>query len=293
MSERYQEISSYIPSWKGKPRTQVVEEIASYSLETRRIPDPYFFIVRDDGKLISPQTGKPVEDSVEKNSILGKVEFEALVKIQDWVVNSEEGVVVWISPPHKERSPLSKIIKSDIRHQGSLKILFNRAILLDIDGQECLKLANDIQDNIGRLISPEDLRGSPLFVTGELGDRLFDTLELATKDTDSWQMIRDGKDLMEKRIAIDKAKYIYERIVAVKIGYDSDLVKKTIENEIKIGTFGLSPVSCPPSAFEAFYINSFKVDEKFVKNCGNCGRKIGKPISKGYRCICGGVFEGC
>jgi hypothetical protein len=32
---------------------------------------------------------------------------------------------------------------------------------------------------------------------------------------------------------------------------------------------------------------------KFVRNCGKCGKAINAYISKGYRCSCGGIYEGC
>ncbi len=32
---------------------------------------------------------------------------------------------------------------------------------------------------------------------------------------------------------------------------------------------------------------------KFVKNCGNCKKSIGKYISSGYVCVCGGTYRGC
>ncbi len=32
---------------------------------------------------------------------------------------------------------------------------------------------------------------------------------------------------------------------------------------------------------------------KFVRNCGNCGKRINAVIGSGYRCSCGGVYEGC
>ena len=293
MSERFKEISSYIPSWSGKPKAQVVEEIASYSLETKRTPDPYYFEVGNDRKLISPQTGIPVEKSVERSSALGNRELEAFLKIQDWAANFEEGIAVWISPPHKDRSQLSKIIISDIRYQGLTKMLFNRAILLDINGQDCLELAKNVRGDWVSLDSPEDLRSNPLFMDGWTGNQLVNFLETNIRDTNSWQVIREGEDLVEKEKAIAKANYLYDGIFTGEIRYDDELVRRTIEDEIRLGTFGSSPVSCPPTAFEAFYVNSFKPDIKYVRNCGNCGRKIDKPISKGYRCVCGGVYEGC
>ncbi len=297
MSERYKEITAFIPTWKDKPRAQVIEEIASYSLETKRIPDPYYFIIGKDKKLISPQTGVFIEDSVEKDSVIGKKEFEAFEKIQRWATENESGIVIWISPPHSERSSDTKIIISEIAGEDKTKLLFNRAVLLDIDTEHCLKIANTIlDDDTGDVFSEEDLT-QPLFLSGDQKVEWALLIGLHPDAARAFYMIQKGDDLREKEMALKAAVPIYESFLTREVGYDDHLVREEVERAIGSGVFGMSSASCPPpigTSFEVFYSHSHQTDGlKFVKNCGNCGRGINKLIKKGYQCKCGGAYKGC
>ncbi len=293
MSERYKEITAFIPTWKDKPRAQVIEEIASYSLETKRIPDPYYFIIGKDKKLISPQTGVFIEDSVEKDSVIGKEEFEAFEKIQRWATENESGMVFWISPPHPERSSDTKIIISEIAVEDKTKLPFNRAVLLDIDTTDCLKIVNTILDgDTGDVFSEEDLRRQPLFLSADQEVEWTSLIGLHPDATRAFYMIQKGDDLREKEKALKAAVPIYESFLTREVGYDDHLVREEVEKAIGSGVFGTSSASCPPpigTSFEVFYSHSLK----FVKNCGNCGKGINKLIKKGYQCKCGGVYKGC
>ncbi len=298
MSERYKEITAFIPTWKDKPQAQVIEEIASYSLETKRIPDPYYFIIGKDKKLISPQTGVFIEDSVEKDSVIGKKEFEAFEKIQRWATENESGIVIWISPPHSERSSDTKIIISEIAVEDKTKLLFNRAVLLDIDTEHCLKIANTILDeDTGDVFSGEDLRRQPLFLSADQEVEWTLLLGLHPDATRACYIIQKGDDLREKEMALKAAVPIYESFLIGEAGYDDHLVREGVEKARGSGVFGTSSASCPPSidtSFEVFYSHSHQADGlKFVKNCGNCGKGINKLIKKGYQCKCGGVYKGC
>ena len=94
------EITSFINAWRGEPQEQVAEEIASYSLETKRIPDPYYFLVTSNGEIISPTAHCRIKDKVEdKTGPLGRLEYQALLSIEQWAAASNEGVIIWVSPP--------------------------------------------------------------------------------------------------------------------------------------------------------------------------------------------------
>ena len=297
MSERIKELSAYSTLWIDKPKLQVVEEIASYSLETKKIPDPYFFIIGDKGKLISPMTGIPVEKSVEKISVVGRKEFEALLKIQDWsAVKTDNEVAVWISPPFKNKYPTSKVIVSE---KVNDTMLFNRAILLDLDEAECLNLAcqlTSLNESSFTFVSHEELRGQPIFLKPPEETSWSQLLEKAIDSPETWKLINTQQDIREKEKALTSAEVIYSELfeTAGSMG-----IENAFEKAVLLDTFGDHAVSCPPSststAFETFYKNSLHVEGgKYVKNCGKCGKKIEKVIHAGHRCSkCGGTYEGC
>jgi len=298
--ERIQELAGFIHSWNGKPRNQVVSELASYSLETKLDPDPYHFTIRSDGKLISPLTNKLVEDSVEKISPLGYAEWQALQKIQQWDKDKDFGLAFWFSPPHPERSKFTKLIVSEIQTKDSGKLLFNRSLLLEIDATGALGVAKNLalasQDiNFQKhTILPESLRSHPVFVD-ETG---VDWVEFMENNVggDIWEKIRSGKDISDKELAIKKSGVLYETIYANNhsINYDSEEVKYVIHRANSLGFFGKHSATCPPlldsqtanSSFGMFIANS---EKSFP--CPNCHRPI--PSSRGItKCPhCGATKE--
>lgn len=311
MSLRERELASYKKSWIGKPPEQVFGEIASWAMETKGIPDPYLFLISENGKLLSPVTGIPIEKSIEKNSFIGQKEFEAFIKIQDWSnSDTENQVAIWISPPHKDRSyknrpPESKIIISQIEVDSSIKILFNRSINLNISKQDCLNIAHNL-DPLNNIEHHEDLRSQPIFLELPKEVGWIEYLENVIDAPEIWEMITSEKDLEEKEKAIENAKTIYQELFINNqtAGYDSWQVKKAVEKANSISAFGTQSVSCPPglsagplSLFETFYQNSLKIENgKYVKRCGNenCKAEIEKVITAGYKCSkCGRTYEGC
>ena len=305
MKDRQKEIAKFLPYWIDKPKSQVVEEIASYSLETKRVPDPYYFLINTYGKLISPQTGRFVEDSVERQSPVGQLEYQALLKIQEWTMKDEKSTCLWISPPYPGKYPVAKIIVSEKVNRGSREMLFNRAILLDFDNQECLVLAQklaSIDNGSSTFTSPEDLRAQPIFLNSKDQKNWLTLLRRHVNGDKVWDTIESGEDIMKKDEVLKKASIIYQKLFGHRSlcpsGYDDFRLKKVVKKAQLMDLFGTSLVSCPPSsltAFETFSKNAFLLPEsKFVKNCGQCGAKIEKVISAGFRCpCCGGTYEGC
>jgi len=161
--ERIDEVYKMLPVWDGKPVEQKIEEFLSFGTETKRIPDRYKLIIKE--RLFSPITGKPVEDSVEKDSPVGKIEFEAFKKIQDFAVNNETGTAIWISPLIEGLYPSSKIIFSSIDQENGEKILFNCSLILDANEKECLDLANLISISEGiKFNNTNEIRKNPIFM---------------------------------------------------------------------------------------------------------------------------------
>lgn len=186
--------SFFIREILENPPAQVIEEAASESHETRRLPDPWVY-ANQDGKLTTPE-GKVVEKIINKNDYLGRTESQAFQKIQGWFNQKNEGVVLWFSPPFPDNQdrPNLKIIISEIITSGNIKVLFNRAIVLDIDTHAVLNLANDLTEN--KVEHSELLRSTPLFPSSEEFLAWFKKLPEITSQA---ELIENGEDLEIKR----------------------------------------------------------------------------------------------
>src|SRR5689334_22206587 len=95
---------------------QDIEYQASSSLESRRIPDYFTYLVKK-GELYSPVTQKPVKESITTRSLIEKIELQAFIKIENWAADSIHGSSVWVSPPVRE-DLCAKAIISEIQHDS-------------------------------------------------------------------------------------------------------------------------------------------------------------------------------
>lgn len=193
-----------IQNWAVAPAPQIEEEFASLSHETNRIPDPYIFLVGRK-KLLSPSNGLPIEGSVATDTITQKRELEAFCQIQKWAVEETEGMAIWFSPPDPYQN--LKIVSSEIAYTLSgQKVLFNRAIVLDVDRKTSLEIAGKYP---GRKINgAEDLRRSPRFLSSQDAENW--TLPIAPY-SDQIKLVESGEDLLIKVDTLSKTRGIVSR----------------------------------------------------------------------------------
>ncbi len=246
------EINSFLSTWGVKGREQVAEELASYSLETRRIPDPYYFLVTENGELLSPTAHCKVRDVVLRTHQVGELEFQALSVIEQWAKNNNEGAIAWVSPPYPGIYPTSKIIISEIQHEGETKKLFNRALILDFDEQECLKFAQDLSNfsqDRPLLSHLDQVRSTPLILNTHGKSWMYILQELIV-DPDLWQMVRAGEDIKAKEEALVQARVIHHSI------FNKSMPSEDARRAV-IGMLGDKSSSCPwlakaGTAFQVF-----------------------------------------
>lgn len=282
MIERTRQLQTYINQWALKSKRQVVEELSSYSLESKRTTDSYSFIVTQDGELLSPSADCLVKNVIKKDAKLGQIEYQALCKVEEWAKQTAEGTIVWISPLYPGEYPVSKIIVSELEYKGSIKLLFNRAILLNISSEDCIRLANNLSAYAGvqqRFYSSEDVRGQAIpipskdihwsYVLGEFIDL-----------PQVWSDIRAGMDTKAKNEALRAATEVYPKLFS-----SSNIVR--IQST---GLLGPYPVSCPPkserpTAFVYFFKNSLLLNTEYF-DCPKCDKKIesGKGITTCPHC---------
>src|SRR3989304_6497375 len=163
ITTRERELRAFVPNWEGKPQEQKAQELASYSLESRGIPDVWLWSLGPDGKLRT-EDGRIIEEEegILREGYPYSLEFQGLLQIQDLIRKKNEGFVAWISP----RIPIiypddSKIIVSEIIPSEGEKKIFNRLMLFNISPADCVRLARALGENPE---SPDDLRKNPIFL---------------------------------------------------------------------------------------------------------------------------------
>ncbi len=274
----------------ANPPSQRVEEAASQSHESRRIPDTYIYTL-GGGKFHTP-SGVIVEDKIEKNTLLGQIEFSAFEKMQKWADQEASGFCVWFSPPYPEVYPVSKIIIQEISAYENKKGVINRAIVLDNNAQDLMDLAEGLTGSV--IENPEYLRTTPIFPDIQRFGLWFDKLAHETSQVD---LIKKGEDL---NIKIDTYASLSDIEKSISTAGKNQVQDRIYQVAYEQGLIGNFPESCPKTAKTAFNstyedsISTISGEAKYVKNCGNCGITIEAVILKGYRCkLCGGEYKGC
>lgn len=234
------EITSFLGTWENKPTEQVAEELASYSLETKRIPDPYHFLISQSGELLSPTAYCRIRDVVQRTLPAGEFEYQALSAIEQWAKENNEGVIAWVSPPYPGIYPTSKIIISEIQLEGQTKKLFNRALILDFDEEKCLRFAQDLSNhsqNRPLLSHLDEVRSTPLILNTKGSSWTYILQELIV-DPDLWRNVRRGVDIRAKEEALIQARIIHHSL------FDKSMPIEDARRMV-MGMLGDKSVSCP------------------------------------------------
>lgn len=289
MIEQAAELRSYVSVWRASqtPEAQVQQELASYSLETKHLPDPYHFIISPVGELISPLNGRLVKEIIKADTQLGKAELEAFLGIEqivqsiiqredqdpDDVDEAQRGAIVWLSPPYPGVYPDLKAVVSEIIGKGNQRVLFNRAMLLNLDETRTWDFARGLSRYSNQPIltaNLEGLRRCPIHL-----DRLrihWSYLFGELVENEQFQMIQEGVDLLAKRLALTQAEVIVPK-----------LLRGEIIGVANSGYFGQYDGSCPvavenQTAFAYVYDNALPLSEKKWRcdqdgDCISCGKK--------------------
>lgn len=227
--------------WTASPFTQDTENLASKSHETRRIPDPYVFVIRE-GKLQTP-TGSLVENAVLRGNKIYDAEYDALMKIQKWAGRNDEGVSLWFSPPFENGYSALKIVASEILYSLSgEKVLFNRAIVIDANESQSVQIASQFPGE--KQYDPEILRKEPIFVNSS-----FDWLGILSEYTLQTNQMMDGADIKIKNITLREVNKI---IKSTGLIFADNIAKEK-------GLIGPMLDSCDAgqkSSFNAFFENA-------------------------------------
>ncbi|OGE43913.1 hypothetical protein A3B45_02695 [Candidatus Daviesbacteria bacterium RIFCSPLOWO2_01_FULL_39_12] len=293
MSNERAEITPFLGTWRNKTISQAAEELASYLLETKRIPDPYYFSFDEDGDLFSPSARCKVKDVIRTVNVIGQQEVIAFDAITGWTKSAKSGAAVWFSPASEGVYPVSKIIISELEENNGVRRLRNRAILLDIDAEKCLEYARQVSGySINRpfLTHLEQLRTTPI-ILGTEGSCWINIFEEVIADDVLWDLIKTGQDIEEKRQALCQAQRIFTSALTDETGVR--LTQDDMERRV-LSMLGTRSGSCPVlflksifqsivsgSAFEIFSAHSLMVgSDKYGSlefECPRCKRTNRRP----------------
>ncbi|MFH0937253.1 MAG: hypothetical protein V1808_03085 [Candidatus Daviesbacteria bacterium] len=285
----------YISIWKDKPKQEVVEGLASVCHESWRISDPYSFIQTTEGKLYSPAYKCLVEDSIRRETWIGELEYQGFKKIEEYVLENDEGIIFWVSPQDFKAYPDdSKIVISEIQKTIEGKSLFNRAIILDIDGKTCFEMAKKLANycsNKPEFVTINQVRSNPLILKNSIIHWTYILEELV--DDLSLEHVRKGEDVKRKEKTLKEVEGIYQELFDQNEEIEVETVVVGVE---KAGMVGNSPLSCPPgsrsrgTAFTVFFNNSEQIEGCKKIKCKKCSWEASdeeaKKVVKGEITCC-------
>jgi len=255
------------------PQVKEVEFVASEIHETKRIPDSYVFL-EQDGKFYLP-CGEKIEDCIEKESDLGRLEYQAFERIQDEFSKKDKVISLWFSPPHVLRGncPSKIIISEKITLPNKQEVAFNRAIVLDIPSQDLLNLAWVVDPEIS---SSETLRVTPLFPDQAEFARFVSKLAEVSSQAEA---ITDNSDLQAKT---DTYATLSDIKTSVHV-YGENTYGVLLGEAKSRQLIGEHEESCPPTAFGMMEKHALQAGEKTILKCTcpHCKNKVDAEISGG------------
>ncbi len=287
-----------IPGLRNTTAAQFAEYLASLSQETYRIPDPYFYSITASGELFSPIGQCLVKATIDdKTSLLGQLEYQAVLANEQWAAANKKGASIWISPPKAGVYPTSKIIVQEIIYEAGVKKVFNRAIVLDFNEEQCMKFAWNLTSfSLNKPIfrSSDGIRATPLILDEEKKSWV-DILEKLIDAPKVWTMIRNGEDKEYKKEALRRAAMVQKQFFTdSRLSY-SDEAKKAV-----MQILGLQGGSCPPrsgsggrTGFQVVSENAISYggssgssgkDSDFCRVCPICQEEINCIVRAGDSC---------
>ena len=237
--ETQSEIASFVHN-ANIPKEQFAGELASFSMETNRIPDPYYYTLDKDGDLYHPEGQTKVRNFIGRGNHVYELEYQAFTRIENWFRNTDGGSLIWVSPPSSGLYSTSKIIISEIEGKGEQKKLHNRAIVLDYDEDKCLKLAQNIavfSHNHPLFQHIDQVRSMPIALNTRERSWLY-ILEEAIPEPALWGMVKEGLDKKVKIEAVQFAREIYQRLFRSPVEVQEG-------QEMLVGMIGEKRASCP------------------------------------------------
>jgi len=261
-------VKRFSRSWDSTDHESLIAELISVAKETNREPDTYHFEVNIDGRIIDPNTKRPILEFITEGE-----EKDVARKLEEWASQNHEGMALWISPKKEGVYPCPKVIMHKIAYlPNGTKTVLNSVILFEAEienpryKRKTLYTLPDSEENIFRILSWINRKSKE---------------EINTETT--------------QKTSKERAIYYADQIQSGISHY------QVIQEMQRSGFLGENSISCPGGSTFSGIVESnssiFSIDAgggKFVNNCGTCGMQINAFISSGYKCSsCGGTYLGC
>ena len=316
----------------ARPNSEIDEAGLGYSLTSlfleagTEAPTYYRIRLTPEGRVVDDFSDGRVdvrEQVVMEDELSRKESSTTLARIKVMLQKRVGTLCVWVSPPggpygYEE----GKIDVGYVTEEGGVLVHWGYGIKTRFDKQTHLLIASRIGEfalTSWPLNSPEDLR-----------DKLF---EIQTDDPlallheiipmpEALDSIENGEARRLREMMFQKARHVVRHVkplltsAATRWDYmqagalaERMMVQET-GIEISDGPCGLLNSSLVENRSGTQFVVGFaqidfrgKVTDvfsgsgnregKYVKSCGKCGKSINAVISKGYKCSCGGAYEGC
>lgn len=304
----------------------LINDLASLAIESsvdlpleKRV-NPFVLEVTNDGRVINPALGsKDVIEYYSDTSELDRIEKGAGIKIRDCLLSEPDGTLsIWISPPG---GPLEyeegRVVVGFNREDSGTRFLESYGICVDFSSQDCLEISKRLSNytrSSQTISNSEDLRGKVFIITPP-ESKPWEFLREHVPMNNVWDSIESGQVLHIKQQAIEDA----GEVARTTMGLIS--VAQSEQDYIQAGAYAetfmrskgwnIASGACGSlngdllASTGTFLHSHFQIGSegnviraktemgKFVKKCGNCGKEINKVIRAGYKCSCGGIYEGC
>lgn len=305
-----------------------VNDLAALSLEAdlnkplhERIV-PFTLEVLPDGTVVNRAIDlRDVSEHYSEKTKIYKREKEAGLIIRDALLSEPEGTVsVWLNPPGGElQYQEGRLVIGANSMQNGVKILESYGIPTTFSPEQhlsiALSLARFSERSYSNIHSPEDLRNCAIVFKIPGNSDPWEFLEKYIPTPKAWKSIRKGEAQKLKARTIKDARNAYNEIAPLVkdavddfdytyAGAKAEKLMAQSGRQITNGSCGFTNSSLLGQYTNYLHLHtglnisgqplSTTVEGgKYVKRCGNCGKEIKKTIIKGYKCACGGIYEGC
>ncbi|MEK7470485.1 MAG: hypothetical protein AAB622_00555 [Patescibacteria group bacterium] len=254
-------------NWLSQPLNVLSRDLQTCGNESNRTWDSFFYEDRN-GILFDPIRNEPIIGADGGD----KAQETVNESLQNWFTENDSGIAIRISAKGGMwRYPDNQLEIYRISYKFGSK-------------QKALLCAFHQYD--GQIDNPEEMRSS-LFTKEDSDKPIFEIIDWAKKISRT-EIKYHADNSPEKE---EKSRNYAESL-------KSGVKPVVVFDQMKQSKFlGNNPIGCPPGMFgtasEILGGKSIIMEGKMVRNCGKCGKTINRVIFKGYKCDCGGVYEGC
>jgi hypothetical protein len=237
-------IEGFVPIWQStQDQQRTTDEIISVFKETHRLVDEWPYYSDREGifiKLRNEGQERPdrvyIKDIICKKGYPERAEADVLTQLERWILETDEGWVIWVSPPYPGKYPCTKIIIHQIAYEPKTleKVILNSAIVFDASEKDTLGLLRRLFPQTEDISGLEELRSVLILPESDFDpDLLLQEISYLDENVLRAEQQISHDDLMAR------ANYISSLISS---GANPRLVAYEMQ---RLGLLGKFSISCP------------------------------------------------